>query len=94
MQPGALLGRDIPSSASDYPSSSVIELTAAVAFKRRGVETKLMLPGRGRAWFDELATGRALSLQALAERDGITRRYIRRHCHGNGAAIRPRNRCY
>ena len=29
-------------------------------------------------WFDELATGRALSLQALAERDGITRRYIRR----------------
>jgi len=70
---------------------------AAVAFKRREVETKLMLPGldqpnhgarrdpalikaiaRGRAWFDELATGRALSLQALAERDGITRRYIRR----------------
>ena len=33
---------------------------------------------RGRAWFDELVTGRALSLQALAERDGITRRYIRR----------------
>jgi site-specific DNA recombinase len=30
-----------------------------------------------RAWFDELVTGRALSLQALAERDGITRRYIR-----------------
>jgi hypothetical protein len=33
---------------------------------------------RGSAWFDELATGRALSLQTLAERDGITRRYIRR----------------
>ena len=33
---------------------------------------------RGRAWLDELVTGRALSLQALAERDGITRRYIRR----------------
>jgi len=34
---------------------------------------------RARAgWFDELVTGRALSLQALAERDGITRRYIRR----------------
>ena len=33
---------------------------------------------RGRAWFDELVTGRALSLQALAKRDGITRRYIRR----------------
>ena len=29
-------------------------------------------------WFDELVAGRALSLQALAERDGITRRYIRR----------------
>jgi hypothetical protein len=33
---------------------------------------------RGRAWFDELATGRARSLAELAERDGITRRYIRR----------------
>ena len=27
----------------------------------------------------ELVTGRALSLQALAERDGITRRHFRRH---------------
>ena len=97
MRPGALLGRDVPSPVSEDPSSSTIELTAAVAFKRCGVETKLMLPGldqpnnsarrdpalikaiaRGRAWFDELATGRALSLQALAERDGISRRYIRR----------------
>jgi hypothetical protein len=33
---------------------------------------------RGRAWFEELATGRARSLQDLAKRDGITRRYIRR----------------
>src|SRR5205814_616176 len=33
---------------------------------------------RGRAWFDELATGRARSLQELAKRDGISRRYIRR----------------
>jgi hypothetical protein len=33
---------------------------------------------RGRAWFDELATGRARSLRDLAERDRITRRYIRR----------------
>jgi len=97
MRPSALLGRDGPSPASEDPNSGAIELTAAVAFKRRGVETKLMLPGldqpnhsgrrdpalikaiaRGRAWFDELVTGRALSLQALAERDGITRRYIRR----------------
>jgi hypothetical protein len=29
---------------------------------------------RGRAWFDERATGRARSLRDLAERDGITRR--------------------
>jgi site-specific DNA recombinase len=33
---------------------------------------------RGRGWFEELATGRARSLQELAKRDGITRRYIRR----------------
>jgi site-specific DNA recombinase len=33
---------------------------------------------RGRAWFEELATGRARSLQEVAKRDGITRRYIRR----------------
>jgi DNA invertase Pin-like site-specific DNA recombinase len=97
MRPSALLGRDVRSPALEDPSGGAIELTAAVAFKRRGVETKLMLPGldqpnhsarrdpvlikaiaRGRAWFDELVTGRAPSLQALAERDGITRRYIRR----------------
>jgi hypothetical protein len=33
---------------------------------------------RGRAWFEELATGHARSLQELAKRDGISRRYIRR----------------
>jgi hypothetical protein len=33
---------------------------------------------RGRAWFDELVTGRVRSLQELAKRDGISRRYIRR----------------
>ena len=97
MRPSALLGRYVLSPGSEDRSGSAIELTAAVAFKRRGVETKLILPSldqpnysaqrdpalikaiaRGRGWFDELATGRALSLQALAERDGITRRYIRR----------------
>src|SRR5205823_1758704 len=79
-------------------SDGTIELPAAIEFKRRGVETKLVLPGlaeqshgsrcdpalvkaiaRGRAWFDELATGRARSLEELAKRDGISRRYIRRH---------------
>ena len=33
---------------------------------------------RGRAWFEELATGRVRSLEELAKRNGITRRYIRR----------------
>jgi hypothetical protein len=33
---------------------------------------------RGRAWSDELVSGRARSLQELAKRDGISRRYIRR----------------
>jgi site-specific DNA recombinase len=94
---GPLLDGDVWSSASEDQSDRAIELTAAVAFKRRGVETKLVLPGlaqqkhssrcdpalikaiaRGRAWFEELATGRARSLQELAKRDGITRRYIRR----------------
>jgi hypothetical protein len=88
-----LAGGEVASSGSE----GHIELTAAVAFKRRGVETKLILPGiaqhdhrsrrdpalikaiaRGRAWFAELATGRARSLQELAQRDGISRRYIRR----------------
>src|SRR6202023_3237748 len=94
---GALLGRDVPSGASEAASDSAVELTAAAAFTRRGAETKLVLPGlaqqthgskrnpalikalvRGRAWFEELATGRARSLQELAKRDGISRRYIRR----------------
>jgi DNA invertase Pin-like site-specific DNA recombinase len=97
LQRGALLGGDVPSSASADGCDSAIELTAAVAFTRRGAETKLVLPGlaqqkhnsrcdpalikaiaRGRAWFEELATGRARSLQELAKRDGISRRYIRR----------------
>jgi hypothetical protein len=70
-------------SVSQDRIDSATDVTAAVAFKRRGVETKLVLPGlndrnhasrcdpalikaiaRGRAWFDELATGRARSLQA------------------------------
>src|SRR5436853_3893387 len=94
---GLLLGGDVPSSASETASDSAVELTAAVAFTRRGAETKLVLSGlapqkhssrcdpalikaiaRGRAWFEELATGRARSLQVLAKRDGISRRYIRR----------------
>jgi site-specific DNA recombinase len=97
MRHGPLLSGNIPSSASQHQSDIAIEMRAAVAFKRRGTETKLVLPelaqqnhgarcdpalikaiARGRAWFEELATGRARSLQELAKRDGITRRYIRR----------------
>jgi ParB-like chromosome segregation protein Spo0J len=42
--------------------------------------TRLLIKAiaRGRAWFEELATGHARSLQELAKRDGISRRYIRR----------------
>src|SRR5262244_26738 len=94
---GVLLGGEVPSRASNAPGASTIELTAAVDFTRRGVATKMVLPGlaqqsvasrcdpalikavvRGRAWFEELATGRVRSLEELATRDGITRRYIRR----------------
>jgi site-specific DNA recombinase len=91
------LGGHFPSYASHQPSDSAIELTAAIAFKRRGAEIKLVLPGlaqqkhssrcdpalikaiaRGRAWFEDLAMGRVRSLQDMAERDGISRRYISR----------------
>ena len=44
MRPSALLGRYVLSPGSEDRSGSAIELTAAVAFKRRGVETKLILP--------------------------------------------------
>jgi hypothetical protein len=97
MRHSALWCAELPLRASGS-SGSAIELTAAVEFKRRGVVTKMVLPGlaphqnvsskydpallkaiaRGRAWFDELAAGRVRSLQELALRDGITRRYIRR----------------
>ena len=97
MRHSALLAENIPADASDGSNGSTIEFTAAVDFKRRGIASKIVVPGlpqqnqasncdpalikaiaRGRAWFDELATGRARSVGELAERDGITRRYIRR----------------
>jgi site-specific DNA recombinase len=84
----ALFDEEIRSGAADEPGDSTIELIAAVAFRRRGTETRLVLPGvaqpdrgsrcdpalikaiaRGRAWFEELAMGRARSLQELAARD-------------------------
>ena len=97
MRRRALLGVEASLGASEQPSGNTIELTAAVDFKRRGAETKLVLPGlapqnhasrcdpalikaiaRGRGWFEDLASGRARSLQDLAKRDAISRRYIRR----------------
>jgi len=93
----ALSGGAVAPPSSESSSDSTIELTAAVALRRRGVEMRLMLPevtkqndrwrcdptlikaiARGHAWFEALAAGRARSLRELAERDGITRRYVRR----------------
>jgi site-specific DNA recombinase len=45
LQRTALLDGDVPSSASANGCDSAIELTATVAFTRRGAETKLVLPG-------------------------------------------------
>ena len=45
LQRGALLSGDVPSSASADGCDNAFELTAAVAFTRRGAETKLVLPG-------------------------------------------------
>src|SRR5215510_12755497 len=42
---GVLLSGGVPSRASDAPGAGTIELTAAVDFKRRGVATKVVLPG-------------------------------------------------
>src|SRR5438445_2180802 len=93
----SLSGGAVAPPSSENPSDTPIELTAPVAFRRRGVEMRLVLPevaiqndrlrcdptlikaiARGRAWFEELAAGRARSLRELAERDGITRRCVRR----------------
>jgi DNA invertase Pin-like site-specific DNA recombinase len=97
VRPSSLSGGAVVPAASGNVGDSPIELRAPVAFRRRGVEMRLLLPAaatqndlsradptliraiaRGRAWFEELAAGRARSLQELAERDGITRRYVRR----------------
>src|SRR5438874_4391580 len=45
LQHGALLGVDVLSPASADGCDNAIELRAAVAFTRRGAETKLVLPG-------------------------------------------------
>jgi hypothetical protein len=45
MHVGPPLAREVLSSTWETPTNTPIELTAAVGFKRRGVETKLILPG-------------------------------------------------
>jgi site-specific DNA recombinase len=42
---GPLVGGGVPSSASEDGRDNAVELAAAIAFKRRGAETKLVLPG-------------------------------------------------
>ena len=46
-----LLGGDVPSFASEATSDGAVELTATVAFTRRGAETKLVLPQCPRSRF-------------------------------------------
>src|SRR5580704_970722 len=42
---GALLAGNVPADASDDSNGSTIEFTAAVDFKRRGVASKIVVPG-------------------------------------------------
>jgi site-specific DNA recombinase len=82
--------------AEASPNETIL-LSAPVAFRRRGVETKLVLPAavdmqkagpvdaalvkaiaRGRLWFEQLAAGGAASLEAIANRAGVSPRYVSR----------------
>src|SRR5438132_8254588 len=56
----------------------VVLAVASQNHRSKGDPTVIKAIARGRAWFEELAAGRARSLRELAERDGITRRYVRR----------------
>ena len=82
---------------ADASSDDTIQLSAPIAFRRRGVETKLVLPAsiemqkparvdpalvkavaRGRLWFEQLATGEMVSLEAISNREGVSARYVSR----------------
>ena len=76
-----MIDRDVASSGSEDP----IALIARVAFRRRGVETQLVLPGLAQQKYSSrcdpvlikaIVRGRAW-FEELASRDGISRRYIR-----------------
>jgi hypothetical protein len=83
--------------APEASPHETILLSAPVAFRRRGVETKLVLaaavevqrPGRvdnalvkavarGRLWFEQLAAGEMTSLEAIADRERVSARYVSR----------------
>ena len=91
-----LLGVETKEAPQETKSGTMV-LSAPVEFRRRGVETKLVLPARvrldeparldpallkavarGRLWFEELAAGRVASMQAIADREGMTQRYVSR----------------
>ena len=71
----------------------VLERIATIQMKRRGVEMKLVVAGdttpskadpallkaiaRARRWFDDLASGRQPTVGAIAEREGVSGRYVR-----------------
>ena len=83
--------------ARETSPDDMMLLSAPAAFRRRGVETKLVLPAavqmdkpgridaallktvaRARLWFEQLAAGEASSLQAIADRQGVSQRYVSR----------------
>ncbi len=76
-------------------SDAVLTWKTPVRIAKRGIEMKLILPGRthsaspddaliravasGRGWFEELARGDAPSLKTIAEREGIDPGNLTRH---------------
>jgi hypothetical protein len=73
---------------------ATLTLAFPIKLKRRGVETRLVLPGgfatiprtdpallklvaRGYRWFHELSSRQTRSTQQIAEREGLTQRYVR-----------------
>ena len=84
-----LLGDGVAPAGCDDP----IVIEAPIRIARRGVETRLVIEGaaerepdpalvkavaRGNGWFDDLVSGRAKSIAEIAEREGLTGRYVAR----------------
>src|SRR6202035_4582727 len=77
------------------PASLTIKQSVPLQLRRRGVELRIMLPGkpapasnvdatlvraigRGRRWFDQLASNRAKDTFEIAQRDRVPDSYVRR----------------